>query len=402
MARLRNLDLMLLLAALSVVGCFAGCHGGGQSAVVPTAAEPPPVGASQIVLRGDLNGNGLPDVADAIGILRIVVGLDPANALADCDGDGNTGIADAIALLRCVVGLDDWPVGSVSGTVGPDGGTIAAKDGGVRLDVPAATLWWDTTLTILASPECPADERLVPGTCYEFFPDGTRFYTPAQLTISYGGGVLPPGATEADLAVHKVIGDAWYMVADSVVDADANTVTAPIGSLSTYAVAVAARGPINVSEYMPLNVGAEWTYRHYDGYYSTRRATGTTVIEGNEVIVIEEFYGTSTTPTGEKWRWASGPDGWQIYGKTHYDGTGENYYPPLTVPNGLRVGSRGVQTVRSITFTWEIESEGEYSAQFPDTIRVTFRYEGETESFVLGRGIGIIYEGGHTLQSWSL
>lgn len=57
-----------------------------------------------------MDGDGLPSVADAIAILRIVVGLDDNSPTADVDADGQAGANDAIAVLRCVVGLDPWPI----------------------------------------------------------------------------------------------------------------------------------------------------------------------------------------------------------------------------------------------------------------------------------------------------
>ena len=64
----------------------------------------------------------------------MIVGFDPANALADCNCDNLTGITDAIALLRCLVGFDEWPItcGWVPGEdcVGPDGQVMLWVDGG--------------------------------------------------------------------------------------------------------------------------------------------------------------------------------------------------------------------------------------------------------------------------------
>jgi formylglycine-generating enzyme required for sulfatase activity len=86
-----------------------GCHGGNDD-ITPAGLE---VGSAQDGLLGDLNGSGTPDVADAVGILRIVVGLDADDPLADSDQNGSTGVADAILVLRCLVGLEQWPIGSV-------------------------------------------------------------------------------------------------------------------------------------------------------------------------------------------------------------------------------------------------------------------------------------------------
>ena len=123
---------VLLLIVLMVGAGLIGCHsGGGKGADVTGGVSP-----WQEDLRGDLNGNGQPDITDAIGILRVVVGLDPANALADCDCDSATGVTDAIVLLRCIVGLRAWPIVCGGDPVlgdeklGPDGQTLVWVPGG--------------------------------------------------------------------------------------------------------------------------------------------------------------------------------------------------------------------------------------------------------------------------------
>lgn len=116
--------LVLLPIALSLCVGLSGCHSGAQrDGAAAEGCSPCDAG-----LPGDLNDSGTPDITDAVGILRIIVGLDPANPLADCDCDDATGITDAIALLRCLVGLAPWPIvcGPALGDtmVGPDGQTL--------------------------------------------------------------------------------------------------------------------------------------------------------------------------------------------------------------------------------------------------------------------------------------
>ncbi len=128
MASTRKHGTVLPVISLVLAAGLVGCHGGGQGDTAPTAAPQSTVRAAQAGLHGDLNGSGTPDITDAVGILRIIVGLDPANAIADCDCDGATGITDAIALLRCLVGFDPWPItcGPAPGDqmTGPDGQTL--------------------------------------------------------------------------------------------------------------------------------------------------------------------------------------------------------------------------------------------------------------------------------------
>ncbi len=123
-----------MLVSLTLVAGIAGCHSEGGGSAIPAAVSPSSIAPSQGGLRGDLNGSGTPDITDAVGILRIIVALDPANALADCDCDGLTGITDAIALLRCLVGLAEWPIVCEcppgEETIGPDGQTFVWVPGG--------------------------------------------------------------------------------------------------------------------------------------------------------------------------------------------------------------------------------------------------------------------------------
>lgn len=90
-----------LCVAFALLAAIAGCGGKGPAVTIPAQGE---------VLIGDLDGDGQPGVADAIAILRIVVGLQPPTATADATCDGAVTVADAIALLRCVVGLATWPI----------------------------------------------------------------------------------------------------------------------------------------------------------------------------------------------------------------------------------------------------------------------------------------------------
>jgi glutaminyl-peptide cyclotransferase len=96
-----NSGTLLLLATVTALALVAGC---GQG------TEPHLVAQAQAQLLGDMDADGEPSVGDAIRILRIVVGLDPADDRADANSNGATDSGDAVKLLRCVVGLDEWPI----------------------------------------------------------------------------------------------------------------------------------------------------------------------------------------------------------------------------------------------------------------------------------------------------
>jgi hypothetical protein len=59
------------------------------------------------VVCGDYNGNGIMQIADALGVLRTAVGLVQCpSCVCDIDGNGNNSIADALLALRLAVGLN--------------------------------------------------------------------------------------------------------------------------------------------------------------------------------------------------------------------------------------------------------------------------------------------------------
>jgi len=239
MHSLRGYRGLTLLLGIFLAGNLLGCSGSGGSKATPQAVSSAAnsaqaVSPSQGGLLGDLDGDGVPTVGDAIRILRIVVGLDADDERADANRNGSTDVGDAIMVLRCVVGLDDWPIGGVTATVGADGGTVTTGDGNVTLEVPAGALDSETEITVAPQTTYPADEHLVPGTCYEFGPDGTQFAVAVQMTLGYDEANLPADTTEADLAIHRVVGDGWEPVADSAVDTVAKTVSAPVSGFSIY------------------------------------------------------------------------------------------------------------------------------------------------------------------------
>ncbi|HCU37960.1 MAG TPA: hypothetical protein DGT21_21760 [Armatimonadetes bacterium] len=146
----------------------------------------PVVGPAQSGLWGDVDGNGLPGVADAIGILRMVVGLDPYNPSADTDQDGAATVSDAIAVLRCVVGFDPWPIGGGSLSV-----TLTADP---EFIVPggSSTLTWVSTGATAVSASENFEPNAVSGSL-QVTPASTTTYS---ITVTDGqGGIATDTAT---------------------------------------------------------------------------------------------------------------------------------------------------------------------------------------------------------------
>ncbi len=200
LTRLHRLCALALMVV--VVSSIVGCGGEGNSSLARSASAEDAVSVSQAGLRGDLNGSGTPDVADAIGILRIVVGLDANNPLADCDGNGTVGVADAIMLLRCVVGLDDWPIDGEDPVLGDE---MTGPDGQTLVWVPAGSFMMGSE-----NEWAGVDERPVHRVTLDGFWIGQCEVTNAQYQAfcDATGRAFPSGSDQGD--DHPVVGVSWY------------------------------------------------------------------------------------------------------------------------------------------------------------------------------------------------
>jgi hypothetical protein len=98
--------IVTLSAAPSDTSIFAGwsgaCSGTGDCTL--TLSSDAAVTALFVDITGDLNGDDLLNLADAIIGMQIVSGLGSANlsALFDVDGDGQTGMKEVVYILQRV------------------------------------------------------------------------------------------------------------------------------------------------------------------------------------------------------------------------------------------------------------------------------------------------------------
>jgi Tol biopolymer transport system component/uncharacterized protein YcbK (DUF882 family) len=108
--------------------------------------------------------------------------------------------------------------------VGANGGTLVAVDGRVVLAVPPDATG-DLGITVVPAASPPASVGLLPGTVFDFGPQGTTFARPVRLSIAYDEATLPAGQAEANLTLLTEHEGLWQEIADGVVDADANVVS---------------------------------------------------------------------------------------------------------------------------------------------------------------------------------
>ena len=142
--------------------------------------------------------------------------------------------------------------------VGTEGGTIVAADGVVTLTIPPQ----GTSIGITVQPATgyPDITNPVPGTTFEFGPEGTTFDPQATLTISYDPQLLPVG-TQPWLA--RLVDGVWKLVPGSTADLAAHTVSAPVTGFSDWTVrgvgpvltlhVVGGQGEVEIQEYPTMD-----------------------------------------------------------------------------------------------------------------------------------------------------
>jgi alpha-tubulin suppressor-like RCC1 family protein len=119
--------------------------------------------------------------------------------------------------------------------VGASGAVVSTPGDSVRLEIPAGALPSPVRIAISPQPTYPPSDR-VAGTAYRFAPDGTRFATPATLTVRYDPARVPAGYPAGELRLHHTDGTGWDEVAGGTVDTAAHTVRGQIGGFSGYGV----------------------------------------------------------------------------------------------------------------------------------------------------------------------
>ena len=114
------------------------------------------------------------------------------------------------------------------------------QDGPVTLSVPAGALTEPTVLTVEPTSEVPAGTSALPGTVFDFGPDGTQFAEPIEITVSYDPADVPEGVPEASLRLF-VLADGIWEVLDGSVDTAAKTITGFTDHFSTFGTFSVAR-----------------------------------------------------------------------------------------------------------------------------------------------------------------
>jgi len=93
------------------------------------------------------------------------------------------------------------------------------------------------TMVEMEEPPPPPEDVYTIGLIYDFGPDGATFDPPIALTISYDPSLITEGVLEEDLVIAYYDEDAekWVEL-DSVVDTEANTISAKVSHFTAFAV----------------------------------------------------------------------------------------------------------------------------------------------------------------------
>ena len=183
-------------------------------------------------------------------------------ALCSCGSSGSSAFADAgvgpggdvAAGDGGASGFDGEAPGADAGGGGADGVTF--EDGAVTFDPPAGAVPYGVVITVTPAEDYPEHDLLVPGTTWDFGPDGLSFAEPVDVLVRFDPARIPQGYIPESLRLHKVVDGAWQPVAGSGVYVDTSQVIAPLDGFSTYGViAVSGTGQCRpvITEFQPTS-----------------------------------------------------------------------------------------------------------------------------------------------------
>src|SRR4029079_10768033 len=94
------------------------------------------------------------------------------------------------------------------------GASFSVLSSAVTVTVPAGALTQKKNITVAPAATPPTNNRLMPGTAYEFGPNGITFASPVTITIKYDPSKLTAGSPESALQLYEgIVGTGWRVVA---------------------------------------------------------------------------------------------------------------------------------------------------------------------------------------------
>lgn len=152
---------------------------------------------------------------------------------------------------------DDPPAGPNTSVdvIGPAGGSLAFESGAVQLLFSPGAVSSETEIGVTPVTRS-ATPLLVPGTSFDFDPDGLSFAAPVTLTLQFDASSLPAGVRAQEVRVHRESAGQWVPVDGSTVDVPASSASATLAGFSVYGLlGVAATSVALTPNQVQLEVG---------------------------------------------------------------------------------------------------------------------------------------------------
>jgi len=121
------------------------------------------------------------------------------------------------------------------------GASFTAQSSAVSVAVPAGALTATKNITVAPASNPPPNNRLMPGTAFDFGPNGITFAQPVSLTIKYDPANLTAGSPESGLQLYEVVGTGWRVVPGSSSNTTNHTVTGSVAHFTGYGVLMQPR-----------------------------------------------------------------------------------------------------------------------------------------------------------------
>lgn len=147
-------------------------------------------------------------------------------------------LAAAVLLTGCGWGdeTDDPTQPGPPVGIGPSGGQVVAGDGLAMVTIPEGAL--DQVVEISVTPAADPPAGAVPGTVYDFGPDGTQFAVPVTVAVAYDPAQLPEATAENLLQLCAWDSDAWLPLDEFTLHAGSNYLDGPTDHFSLYGITV--------------------------------------------------------------------------------------------------------------------------------------------------------------------
>jgi GDSL-like lipase/acylhydrolase family protein/Big-like domain-containing protein len=174
--------------------------------------------------------------------------------------------------------------------VSSSGLSFSAQSAAVTVAVPAGALTQTRNITVAAALNPPPNDRLMPGTAYDFGPDGITFAQPVTITIKYDPLKLTAGSPEDSLRLYEVVGTSWRVVAGSSANTAAHTVSGNVSHFTVYGVLMQPRVEtvaINRDTTVQVHKTFQYTALLKDNEQLTLNRTVTWTSSNTEVVSID-------------------------------------------------------------------------------------------------------------------